>query len=177
MLYKGFVSKELAEEAYRSNAFKFIGKSYSDTDLSAEELEQIGKPIPKSISVDGAWNTMTGVVEYRGVDTNSGKELFHVGPMEDGTNNVVEFLAIVHALAYCKQRLSDLPIYSDSQNAINWVRDMQVRTNLEPSEKNERLFELLDRALSWLETNDYPNEVLKWETKAWGENPADFGRK
>ena len=70
-----------------------------------------------------------------------------------------------------------LPIYSDSRNAIGWVRDKQARTNHDRNDKNTKLFELIDRAIKWLKENEYENEVLKWETKAWGENPADFGRK
>ncbi len=90
---------------------------------------------------------------------------------------IVEFLGIVHALAYCKQKNSLLPIYSDSKVAMGWVRDVKARTKHPKSEKNEKLFELMDRAIKWLKNNEFKNEILKWETKAWGENPADFGRK
>src|SRR5690606_23219034 len=128
-------------------------------------------------SVDGAWNTKNGLVEYQGVRTGSREQLFRVGPLEDGTNNIVEFLGIVHALAYCKQRSLTLPIYSDSVNAINWVKDKEVRTKHPRSKNNVKLFELVDRAANWLNENEYENKILKWETKAWGENPADFGRK
>lgn len=179
--YKSFKTKELAEKAFNSSSKEFIGKDIFETVLTPEQLEEqlalIGEPIKDSISVDGAWNTATGIVEYQGVHTNTGKNLFRVGPYEDGTNNIVEFLAIVHALAYCKQHNLKLPIYSDSRNAIGWVRDKQARTNHEKSNKNKKLFELIDRAIKWLNENEYDNEILKWETKAWGENPADFGRK
>ena len=100
-----------------------------------------------------------------------------MGPYPDGTINIVEFLGIVHALAYCKQKNLDLPIYSDSRTAIGWVRDKEVRTKHERSEKNKKLFELIDRAIKWLNENEFQNKILKWETKSWGENPADFGRK
>ena len=49
---------------------------------------------------------------------------------------------------------------------------MQLRNN-----KNKGLFELIDRALVWLKENTYTTTIVKWETKAWGEIPADFGRK
>jgi ribonuclease HI len=116
-------------------------------------------------------------VEYQGVDTKTQKALFSAGPFEDGTVNIAEFLAIVHALAYCKQRGITLPIYSDSRNAIGWVADKQVRTKHTRTETSEKLFQLIDRALAWLNNNEYVNPILKWETRAWGENPADFGRK
>lgn len=176
-VYKSFKTKELAEQAFKSSSKDFIGKDIFETELTPEQIALIGDPIKDSISVDGAWNTSTGIVEYQGVHTGTGKNLFKVGPYEDGTNNIVEFLAIVHALAYCKQNNIKLPIYSDSRNAISWVRDKQARTNHDKSDKNKKLFELIDRAIKWLNENEYDNEILKWETRAWGENPADFGRK
>uniref|UniRef100_A0A7C4TJU0 Ribonuclease H n=1 Tax=candidate division WWE3 bacterium TaxID=2053526 RepID=A0A7C4TJU0_UNCKA len=176
-VYKSFKTKELAEQAFNSSSKEFIGKDIFETELTEDQLKKIDDPIKNSNSVDGSWNTSTGIVEYQGVHTETGKVLFKAGPFEDGTNNIVEFLAIVHALAYCKQKNIKLPIYSDSRNAIGWVRDKEARTNHEKSDKNVKLFELIDRAIKWLNENTYENEILKWETKAWGENPADFGRK
>ncbi len=176
-VYKSFKTKELAEQAFNSSSHEFIGKYILETELTEEQLKKIGDPIKDSISVDGAWNTSTGIVEYQGVYTKTGKVLFKAGPFEDGTNNIVEFLAIVHALAYCKQKNIKLPIYSDSRNAIGWVRNKVARTNHNKSNENAKLFELIDRAIKWLNENTYENEILKWETKVWGENPADFGRK
>lgn len=175
--YKSFKTRELAEQAFKSSSKDFIGKEIFETELTAEQLELIGDPINDSISVDGSWITDTGIVEYQGVHTGTKENLFKVGPYEDGTNNIVEFLGIVHALAYCKQKNINLPIYSDSKTAISWVRKKQARTRHERSDKNKKLFELIDRAIKWLNENKYDNKILKWETKAWGENPADFGRK
>lgn len=175
--YKSFKTKKLAEEAFFSNSNEFIGKEVFETELTDEQLKLIGDPILESIAVDGAWNTITGVAEYQGVYTRTKEVIFKMGPFEDGTNNIVEFLGIVHALAHCKKNSIKLPIYTDSRNAIGWVRDKEARTNHGRSEKNKNLFELVDRALKWLKENEYENEILKWETRAWGENPADFGRK
>lgn len=176
-VYKSFKTKELAEQAFKSSSKEFIGKDIFETELTEEQLAKIGEPLKESISVDGAWNTSTGLVEYQGVHTGTRKILFKAGPFEDGTNNIVEFLAIVHALAYCKKQNTKHPIYSDSLNAIAWVKDKEARTKHNKSNKNVKLFELIDRAIKWLKENTYENEILKWETKAWGENPADFGRK
>ncbi|MDA9555735.1 ribonuclease H family protein [Pelobium sp.] len=176
-VYKSFKTIELAKQAFNNSSEKFVGRNKVLTELSEKQLEVIGQPITNSISVDGAWNTSTGIVEYQGVHTGSRELLFKAGPFEDGTNNIVEFLAIVHALAYCKQKNIKLPIYSDSRNAIGWVNYKVARTNHKKNEKNIKLFELIDRAIKWLNENKYENEILKWETKAWGENPADFGRK
>ncbi|MGL2963863.1 ribonuclease H1 domain-containing protein [Flavobacterium sp. RSB2_4_14] len=176
-IFKSFSSREAAETAYSSDSTYYIGKRSLANKLPEEKLKQIGTPIGESIAVDGAWNNITGLVEYQGVHLNTGENLFHVGPLEDGTNNIVEFLAIVHALALCKQWHWKIPIYSDSKIALGWIRDKKAKTNHPPSEKNKKLFEMLERAEKWLDNNIYENPLLKWETKAWGENPADFGRK
>jgi ribonuclease HI len=43
--------------------------------------------------------------------------------------------------------------------------------------RNQKLKEMIQRAERWLHNNEIANPILKWETKAWGEIPADFGRK
>jgi len=174
-VYKSFTTRQLAEQAFASSSNEYVGKTTPVIDRQL--LATVGKPIMKSIAVDGAWNTATGVVEYQGVETDTKKILFKMGPFADGTNNIVEFLGIVHALAYCKQNNSTLPIYSDSRTAMAWVRDKNAKTQHPRRETNAKLFDLLDRAVKWLNENDYKNKILKWETQAWGETPADFGRK
>ena len=175
--YKSFESKLLAEQAYTQSSSEFIGKEKKKPALTDEQKKKYGVPIQQSLAVDGACNARTGVAEYRGVFTHSAEEIFRMGPFDDGTNNIMEFLAIVHGLGYCKERGLTLPIYSDSRTAIAWIRKREVKTLQPRTDKNKQLFNLIDRALKWLNTNDYPNEIRKWETKVWGEIPADFGRK
>src|SRR5580704_12782684 len=116
--YKSFLTRRLAEEAFNGDSGDFIGKDIFEPELTEDQLKLIGEPVLDSISVDAAWNTFTGFVEYQGVETKTKRVLFHQGPFEDGTINIVEFLAIVHALAHCAQNNLLLPIYSDSRNAI-----------------------------------------------------------
>ena len=116
------------------------------------------------------------IKRYRGVHVASRQEIFHFGPMY-GTNNIGEFLAIVHGLALLKQKGFDMPIYSDSVNAINWIKQKKCKTKLPRDAKTEELFHLIERAEKWLRENTYTTRILKWETKQWGEIPADFGRK
>jgi ribonuclease HI len=175
--YKSFPTRELAEEAFQGDSHIYIGIDFNKPDKTREELKRIGLPILKSLCVDAACSGNPGLLEYRGVDTVTHRELFRQGPFELGTINIGEFLAIVHALAYLKEKKLSLPVYSDSRNAIKWVKDRQVKTKLIRSEKNLKLFDLIERALKWLHENTYPNPVLKWETSVWGEIPADFGRK
>ena len=134
-------------------------------------------PITPSLAVDAACSGNPGTLEYRGVDTETKQQHFHQGPFPEGTNNIGEFLAIVHGLALLKRQNSDIPIYSDSKIAINWVKAKWCRTNLDQTENNTELFTLIDRAEQWLKNNTYPNKILKWDTPLWGEIPADFGRK
>jgi ribonuclease HI len=169
------VDEALARKAFLDNPEHYIGKDFGK--LSEEEKKPFGKPIGDSISVDAACSGNPGTMEYRGVDTLSGAELFRQGPFRHATVNIGEFLAIVHGLAYLAERDFDFPVYTDSRTAMKWVRDKKIKTKLEHTPENTRLFELVDRAISWLETHDYPNRIIKWETAAWGEIPADFGRK
>jgi len=117
------------------------------------------------------------VMEYRGVYSKTGEEIFRQGPFKEGTNNIGEFLALVHGLAFLKQKNSPLPLYTDSVTAIAWVRSKKAKTKLEMNEKNAVLFDLIARAEIWLQKNKYTTSILKWETSVWGEIPADFGRK
>ena len=174
--YKSFLSEKEAKLAYTKNYEDYKGKNTKKAILSDAELKAIGKPILNSIAVDGACNNK-GDSEYKGVYTDTQTELFLEGPFKDGTNNIMEFLALVHALAFCKKHKIELPVYSDSRIAINWVQKKYVNTKVKKTHNNIKLFELMDRALKWLKSNTYSNKILKWETKAWGEIPADFGRK
>jgi len=133
--------------------------------------------IKESLSVDASCLGNPGRMEYRGVHTGTGKVIFRVGPFEQTTNNIGEFLAIVHALALLKKQQLNIPVYSDSTNGMLWVKQKKCKTKLQPVEENKPVFDLIRRAEIWLQNNTYSNPVLKWDTKNWGEIPADFGRK
>jgi ribonuclease HI len=172
--YKSFDSLKEAEAAYRSNYEAFKGKPASQ----GKWKEASVKPIRPSICVDAACSGAPGKLEYRGVYTDSGDEIFRFGPFPDGTNNVGEFLAIVHALTWLSKHGKQTPIYSDSENGISWVYTGQCRTKLKHTAKNAPLFVMIRSAENWLAENELDDDaVLKWDTDLWGENPADFGRK
>ena len=175
--YKSFDSFEIAKKAYNGNYGDYKGKKKEKSFLLKEELLKYGQPNYHSIAVDAASSGNPGVMEYQGVDTKTGKKLFRQGPFPQGTNNIGEFLAIVHGLAFLKERSSDRIIYTDSRTAMSWVRKKKCNTKLAESAKNRDLFELIGRAVDWLKKNNYNTPIVKWETKAWGEIPADFGRK
>ena len=53
----------------------------------------------------------------------------------------------------------------------------KCKTTLKKNSENKEVFELISRAIKWLNENKYNVNFLKWDTKLWGEIPADFGRK
>jgi ribonuclease HI len=171
-LYKSFATKEEAVEAFRSGPSGYFRKYKKATFASGQN-----KVIKESLSVDAACSGNPGRMEYRGVNTGTGEVIFHVGPFEKATNNIGEFLAIVHALALLKKQNLDIPVYSDSMNGMLWVKQKKCKTKLQPARENKSVFDLILRAEAWLRDNIYSNPILKWDTKNWGEIPADFGRK
>lgn len=176
-VYKAFQTREAAENAFRDDYRNYIGKEPFQATLSLPPSTAGPLPVRDSLSVDAACKGNPGILEYRGVWTATGEEVFRGGPFPEGTVNLGEFLGIVHGLAFLQMQGKPVPVYSDSQTAIKWVKDQATRTKLERTENTRMLFERIDRALKWLQENQYSNQVLKWNTTAWGEIPADFGRK
>lgn len=181
--YKGFNSKEEAILAYRGNPREQLGllkgiaqkRKETVTDASGRN-DEIRRD---AIAVDGACSGNPGPVEYRGVRVDTGQELFHVGPYPGGSNNIGEYLAMVHALALL-DRMGDrtTSVYVDSLNSFAWLKKRKCGTKVVPTDENRYLFELIARADRWLQSHpNIPNPVLKWHTAKWGEIPADFGRK
>lgn len=172
--YKSFDTREEAERAFARSPYEYIGRN-----AGKETVKPASYPdcvIDNSLAVDAACSGNPGAMEYRGVHVASRQEIFHFGPMK-GTNNIGEFLAIVHGLALLKQKGFDMPIYTDSVNAMKWVRDKKCKTKLPRTADTEQLFRIIERAENWLKENKYTTPVIKWQTKEWGEIPADFGRK
>ena len=172
--YKAFGSRQEAETAFRSTYATYKGKSSSLGKWRQASVQ----PILPSVCVDAACSGSPGRLEYRGVFTESGDQIFHFGPFPDGTNNVGEFLAIVHALSWMQKHKSPLPVYSDSENGIAWVYTGKCKTSLKHTARNAQLFAMIHSAENWLAENELEDDaVLKWDTELWGEIPADFGRK
>jgi ribonuclease HI len=173
--YKAFPNKAQAELALKDSYWKHVqikGKSVTKTpNIHSNAL------IKNSICVDAACSGNPGILEYRAVDTVTREEIFRRGPFPEGTNNLGEFLALVHGISYLQRNNLTKSIYSDSATAIAWFRNKKVKTKLELNGKNKELLELVQKAESYLHNNTISIEVLKWPTESWGEIPADFGRK
>lgn len=182
--YKSFGSLQEANDAYADGPDKHWGQGNGSKSKKAkppkrtlDELKAMGIDM-EGIAVDAACKGVPGPMEYQGVEIGSEINLFHQGPFPDGTNNIGEFLALVHALALMKAcNQPDRTIYSDSRIAMGWIRQGKCKTKAAKTSANARIFQLIGRAEKWLKENELTNPVVKWETKEWGEIPADFGRK
>jgi ribonuclease HI len=183
--FKSYESAAEAQKAFErgwQKSLDFTAKSKADPESKGSNTANPDSPTTAgidydSISVDVGCSGNPGIVEYKGVDTRTGEIIFHQGPIAKGTNNLGEFLAIVHALAYLKKLSSNKTIYTDSITALSWLRKKEVSTNLIRDASTEEIWTLVDRALKWIKTNTYTNRIVKWDTRKWGEIKADFGRK
>ena len=168
-LFKSFGKIEEAKKAYKMG--------YDEHKKNSVTVHVLDGPELNSISVDAASSGNPGIMEYQGVDTETKEVLFKMGPFNNATNNIGEFLALVHGIAILEKDLKKKIIYSDSITAMSWVRKKRYQTKLSRNKENEEVFILVDRAILWLKENKYSAIIKKWETKNWGEIPADFGRK
>ncbi|RSL31650.1 ribonuclease H [Salibacterium salarium] len=167
--FKSFKTKEEAKQAYETGSPSAAPSSNSEADSSSY--------IENSVSVDVGSHGNPGFVEYKGVYTKNGEVLFSHPGIQMGTNNLGEFLAIVHALQYLADKGSDIPVYTDSDTAIIWVGKAKANSSLKRTKETEEIWNLVENAETWLKNNKWNNRLLKWNTKAWGEIKADYGRK
>jgi len=186
--YKSYESQSMAEQAFRMGPDMGASlptspkKNQSILEVDEQGMtivkphEGMDSPILDALAVDAACSGNPGEMEYQGVYVASRTQVFHFkAPV--GTNNIGEFLAIVHGLAYLKKHNLNQILYSDSVNAINWVRRKECRTKLPLTEETAPLYDIIHRAEAWLHANSYTTEIRKWDTENWGEIPADFNRK
>ncbi|PKP27247.1 MAG: ribonuclease H [Bacteroidetes bacterium HGW-Bacteroidetes-22] len=176
--YKSFDTFEQATKAMMSDYRNYIGKNAVNAKPKVIfQFNTPGQPVAPALCVDAACSGNPGDMEYRCVHIPSGQEIFRQGPYKMATNNIGEYLALVHALSLQHQQGIDLPVYTDSVNAMKWITAGKARTKLIPTHQNRPVFDLLERAERWLMSHQSGIQILKWNTEAWGEIPADFGRK
>ncbi|SDH42274.1 ribonuclease HI [Alteribacillus persepolensis] len=182
-VYNSWAACEQQVKGYRGASFRsFPTKDEAEQAYSQTHREDVNSLsnevyIEESISVDAGSHGNPGFVEYKGVCTKTGEILFSHPGFKMGTNNMGEFLAIVHALAFCKKGNSEKPIYTDSGTAINWVKKKKANSSLKRTPETEEIWNTVERAEKWLKENEWKNPILKWNTKDWGEIKADYGRK
>jgi len=178
--FKSYPSYESAVAAYRNgmgepqSLARLLGTPPAMT-LNYSAFPEVDTD---AIAVDASCPGNPGLMEYQGVSLATGRRLFHYGPLPGGTNNIGEYLAIVHALALCAQRgEARRTVYSDSATALAWVRARRSASRITPTPGNAAVCDMLARADRWLQTHDLTNPIRKWNTAVWGEIPADFNRK
>lgn len=179
--FKAFPTREAAVNAYRGDPrehFGIISAIARHPATSPFNYEAIPEIRLEALAVDGACAKNPGPMEYRCVRVADRSEIFHMGPLAGGTNNIGEYLALIHALALLDKKGDHItPVYTDSRTALAWIRNRGHKSKLEKTADNALIFRLLERADAWIRTHEVLNPVLKWDTEHWGEIPADFGRK
>lgn len=185
-LFKGFSTSEEAAAAYRNytgaedrnELYKLISSAIPSKETKdSGTLSDNPEIDPDAWAVDASCLGNPGKMEYRGVEVKTGKVIFQIGPFEDTTNNIGEYLALIHAMALMTKKGEYHNIYTDSVTALSWWRNKKIKTKLQQTPRNAKVFELLARASVWANTHRFPGKVIKWQTERWGEIPADYGRK
>jgi ribonuclease HI len=181
--FKGFPSKELANDAFAEKAGAHIGQAKAKSPVSAPSSQFKTPSIEDStyLTVDAAYSQKTKILEWRGVLVENGNEteVFRSHPYRNASANIGEFLSLIDGLEYLEANNLKMPIYSDSITAQAWVRKKRHNSNVDTS---PNLIAMLDRADRLLQDGIYEKDksniqIKDWPSKAWGEIPADFGRK
>lgn len=134
------------------------------------------KPIENVLTVDGASNGLN--CEFQAVWYPSGEVAFKSKQYQGGTNNIAEFLGLVLAIKHLEKNNLPLSVYTDSVTAMAWLRDKKANTTAKTTGKaTEELDKLINQAETYLKEKERKINIMKWETKSWGQIPADYGRK
>ena len=146
-----------------------IIKSFNGAGVNVSEV----KP-SFGIAVDGSSRGGGKDCAYRGISLYENKELFNV-KIGEATNNIAEFLGIVHSFGLMIKKDTYVDVYTDSNTAISWIKNRRTH-----SSKKHRLIDRAEKFLRGIPKDRYDKLVkglYKWDTETWGEIPADFGYK
>lgn len=175
--YKSFSNKENAEIAFKKWREFYYNKSGKTVKIK-DNLETIKEHIPffsKWIAVDAACSENPWKMEYRWINLSTWEEIFHE-KFKIWTNNIWEFLAIVHWLKYIWD--NDMIVYSDSKIGISWVKQWKCKTQFTHIwPESYAISNAIKNAELWLAENSIKHDILKWDTEKRWEIPADFWRK
>lgn len=130
------------------------------------------------IIVDGSSRGNPGVSSCRGIDLETNSILFE-HDLGISTNNIAEFCGLTYAIGYALKN-GYTSIYCDSITAIAWVRNKKHNSKLLRNNQTSKSLDMMDKCVAFLlksNTQAYSHFIKKWETKQWGENPADYGFK
>lgn len=179
--FKGAKFKKLNAQTKEAAIIEFESQNQSakKSEISCNKNTASEKPSHTFLTVDGASNGKN--CEFQAVWYPSGEKAFSSKVYNGGTNNIAEFLGIVFSLKYLKDNNLPLEIYTDSVTAMAWYRNKKANTTAtEGGKMTDELSKLIQHAEKYLIENSEEfskAKIVKWQTKQWGEIPADFGRK
>ena len=75
--YKSFPTREEAEQAFKNGPEAYWGIASLQSEIHKTSASATGQPIRESLAVDAACSGNPGNMEYRGVYTATGQEIFH----------------------------------------------------------------------------------------------------
>lgn len=127
----------------------------------------------------GGTGAPSGVVEWRGVDIATGKEVFRSDTYPEGTIAMGEFAALLDGIKHAMDN-GYTEVYTDSVSAMTWLKN-GVDPKMKATPASLPLCERIWSDVGWLQLEEVrvPAQRLmrKWLSKEWGENPADLGYK
>jgi hypothetical protein len=146
-------------------------------EVRTPSLFEIPKRPTKGICSDcGSVNGKNpGIFKYRLVNIETKEVIFEKIISGNCTNNLAELLGAVHAIGYNTANYLNLPVYTDSQTALSWIRKKLIKTKHIVTDAE--LQEELDIALKYIKTLSKAEHPLLWNTVAWGQIDADYGAK
>lgn len=160
-------------------AMSIMLSEYQVSEKPNEIVKSNGKIQPGFLSVDGASDGSS--CEFQAVWVDTKKLAFASKKFVGGTNNIAEFLGLVLACKHLKDKNLPINIYTDSVTAMAWFRNKKANTTASANGKmTAELENLIQKSEKFLIENEEllkTAKILKWETKEWGEIPADYGRK
>ena len=99
--------------------------------------------------------------QSQAVSIETGKVIASIDPMPYATKNLTEFIAVVAALRYCKNRALTDTIYINSIIVLNWIFNKKKDHFIPHHQKNKELYSAIEAAESWLNENTYDSRVCK----------------
>lgn len=133
----------------------------------------------------GKTGASNGVIEWRVVDLVTGHEIHRSNIYPQGTISLAELLAIYDGLKFfmdANLHNEEFPfLYTDSKVAYEWANGRPIKSSLPVNEATGPLWSMVWSDQGWAELPEV-RDVIKdklrmWNTKEWGENPADLGYK
>jgi len=122
--------------------------------------------------------TNSGPSEYRCIDIKT-KEIIFSTKIGFASNNMAEFLALMQALILSDSLKVSTTIFIDSWIAIAWFKNKRCYSRITLDDRTRDVYELIAECIDWLKKNKHRklNTVILWQTRQWGQIPADYNRK